>query len=185
MPTRYVVYLYSRKLRLSLSLSILGIRIVEKPLTVQIAQVINYQAHQQLHEHLAAEYTHQRTFDAILDTVGSQDLYTHSPQYLKPNGIYVNVGSTLDKSALHTFWRWFKNSNWPAFLGGTPRRFIMFGAAISPEGVKSLAELAKEGKLRIQVDKVFEMDKALEVRVRKRAGAASRLTLSNRHTSTT
>jgi NADPH:quinone reductase-like Zn-dependent oxidoreductase len=124
--------------------------------------VIDYTAHGQLHEYLKSEFNDQ-AFDSILDTFGSQDLYVHSPAYLKPKGVYVNVGTMEDKSSIHSIWRWAKNSNVPNVLGGTPRRFAMFGASVTPDGVRKLAEHARSGHLKVFIDSTFKMEGVLEV----------------------
>ena len=102
-------------------------------------------------------------FDSIMDAVGSQDLYVHSPAYLKPKGIYVNVGSLGDKSSIHSILRWAKNANVPNILGGTPRKFAMFGASVTPDGVRKLAEHARSGHLKVFIDSTFKMEDVLAV----------------------
>ena len=127
-----------------------------------IWQIVDYTRHQPLYTFFTAEYKDQ-PFNAILDAAGSQDLYIHCPAYLESKGVYVNVGDSEDGGQGETIWRWIKNSTWPRILGGTPRAFTMFGAAVSKEGVKVLAEMAEQGHLRVFVDSVFTMDDALAV----------------------
>lgn len=95
--------------------------------------------------------------------MGSQDLFVHSPAYLKPNGIYVNVGTLADRSAAQSIWRWVKNSYTPSILGGTTRKFSMFGSSITADGVRKLAESAQRGDLKVFIDSVFKMEDALAV----------------------
>lgn len=114
-----------------------------------------------LPDHLARRYS-GRPFDLILDTVGTQALYERSPSYLKPNGVYVNVG-TLD-GFIWTLWCWAKNALWPTILGGTPRRYVMFSTAPNGRSAEKLAEMVETGKIRVVVDSVFGMDRVLEVR---------------------
>jgi NADPH:quinone reductase-like Zn-dependent oxidoreductase len=104
----------------------------------------------------------QRPFDAILDAVGTMSLFDHSPAYLKPEGLYVNVGAFEGK--LYTLWCWLKNAWWPRILGGTPRKFIMFSTQQSRENAEELARLVKEGKLKVPIDSIFDMKDALLVR---------------------
>jgi hypothetical protein len=56
-----------------------------------------------------------------------------------------------------------KNSHTPRILGGTPRRFSMFGASITADGVRKLAEIARDGHLKVFIDSVFKMEDVLEV----------------------
>ena len=124
-------------------------------------KVIDYKATYPLHSFLAKEYG-QQPFDIILDTVGSQDLYTMSPAYLKPKGLYVNVG-TVGVSQLVALWRWFTNSTWPSILGGVPRKFIMFNTVPDKPRAKKIYQLAENKQLKIIVDSIYKMDDALEV----------------------
>jgi hypothetical protein len=116
-----------------------------------------------VHTYFATNYAN-RPLDALLDAVGSQDLYVHSPAYLKTHGIYVNVGTLEDKSTGQSLKRWVKNSYTPKLLGGVPRKFAMFGANITPEGVQTLAETAKKGQLKVWIDSVLSMEDVLAVR---------------------
>lgn len=125
-------------------------------------QIIDYVANNPLHNYVQTNYG-DHPFDSILDAVGSQDLYVHCPTYLKPNGIYVNVGSLEDTSLLQSLWRWVKNSHAPSILGGTPRKFCMFGGSITKDGVRKLAQSAEKGDLRVFVDSVVKMEDALAV----------------------
>lgn len=125
-------------------------------------QVIDYVENHPLHTYTQANFGNQ-PFDSILDTVGSQDLYVHCPAYLKPKGIYVNVGSLADNGISQTLWRWAKNSHLPSILGGTPRKYYMFGASISADGVKKIAEIAQDGHLKIFIDSIFKMEDTLSV----------------------
>jgi len=125
--------------------------------------LIDYGANKPLYQYLQTRYTSQN-FDSILDTVGSQDLYVHCVAYLKPKGVYVSVGELEDSGKSATLWRWLKNSTLPSALGGVPRHFVMFGGAITSEGVKKLAEEAEQGHLKAFIDSTFKMEDALAVR---------------------
>lgn len=56
-----------------------------------------------------------------------------------------------------------KNSYTPRILGGTPRSFSMFGAFITEDGVRKLAQSAQEGHLKIFIDSVFKLEDVLAV----------------------
>lgn len=125
-------------------------------------KVIDYSKHTALPEYLASKYGN-RQFDAILDTVGSQQMYKQCPKYLKADGKFVNVGTVGNENQLGALWRWAKNTNVPSILGGVPRDFIMFSAPLSGEGAEYLAELVERGKLRVIVDSVFKFEDVLQV----------------------
>jgi D-arabinose 1-dehydrogenase-like Zn-dependent alcohol dehydrogenase len=105
---------------------------------------IDYQANEPLHSSLAKSCT--QPFGAILDTVGSQDVYEHSPEYLKQSGVYVNVGSVGISTGL-SLWRWFKNSVRPSWLGGVSRMFIMFNTFPVKDRGENIANWRKNLKL--------------------------------------
>jgi NADPH:quinone reductase-like Zn-dependent oxidoreductase len=102
-------------------------------------------------------------FDAILDAVGSQSLYENSPRYLKKEGIFVNVGA-LDASVPRMIWRWFKNTWWPSYLGGVPRKYYMFSTVFDQETSEILARFAAEGKVKTFVTETFDMEDLVKVR---------------------
>lgn len=97
------------------------------------SKVIDYQANAPLHQYLATEYGQpDQQFDFILDTVGSQALYINSPKYLKKGGVFVNIGDYTDGM----FWTIFytiMNHVRPTWLGGTPRKFVMFSGDTDPK----------------------------------------------------
>ncbi|ERF69271.1 hypothetical protein EPUS_03975 [Endocarpon pusillum Z07020] len=124
-----------------------------------VDEVIDYRAMAPLPDHLARTYS-DRPFDVILDTVGTQALYERSPSYLKPNGVYINVGAL--EGFMWSLWCWAKNTLWPTILGGTPRRYIMFSTVPNGKSAEKLADMVETGKVRVVVDSVFGMDEVLE-----------------------
>jgi NADPH:quinone reductase-like Zn-dependent oxidoreductase len=100
-------------------------------------------------------------FDAILDTMGIQALYVNSPSYLRADGIFVNVGAMEGMlSMISSNW---KNLIWPRFLGGTPRKYIFQQTNPVGDTMRYLTKLVEEGKLIVVIDRVFEMEDALQV----------------------
>jgi NADPH:quinone reductase-like Zn-dependent oxidoreductase len=128
---------------------------------VRSLQVVDYRAVGFLPAYLAATYG-DRPFDVILDCVGTQALYGQSAGYLKAEGVYINVGAF--EGVAWTLWCWAKNLLWPTFLGGTPRKYVMFSTMPSTEKAEKLAQMVDAGKLRVVVDSVFPMDDVLAVR---------------------
>jgi NADPH:quinone reductase-like Zn-dependent oxidoreductase len=53
------------------------------------------------------------------------------------------------------------NSYLPTWLGGVPRRYIMFSTPPNRDDALYLVGLIEEGRLRIPVDSVFDMEDAL------------------------
>jgi NADPH:quinone reductase-like Zn-dependent oxidoreductase len=116
--------------------------------------------HSPLSTYLAEKYSSE-PFDAILDCVGIQKVYTDSPSYLKKDGLFVNVGAMEGLGAFIKSSA--KNMLVPVFLGGTPRKYVFQQTNPTRERLQYLVGLVKEGKLSVIVDQVFEMEDALQV----------------------
>ncbi|KAK0941170.1 zinc ion binding [Friedmanniomyces endolithicus] len=123
-------------------------------------EFIDYRKHEPLlPDHLASTYG-GRPFDFVLDCVGLQALYTNSPSYLKPNGAVINIGSMEGVGA--TLWNWTMNTWCPTYLGGIPRRYIMFPTPPTKDDALVLVKMVEEGELRVAVDSVFQMGDAIQ-----------------------
>ncbi|KAL3457171.1 NAD(P)-binding protein [Aspergillus heterothallicus] len=120
-------------------------------------QFIDYRKHASLPLYLEQEYRTE-PFDFVLDCVGTQALFTHSPAYLKPDGAVINIGM-LEGVAV-TSWNMLVNTWLPTWLGGVPRRYIRFSSPPKHEDAIYVAHLVEEGRLRIPVDSVFSMEDA-------------------------
>jgi len=96
----------------------------------------------------------------VLDCVGLQALYVNSSAYLKPDGMVINIGS-MEKGLGATLKNWIFNTWWPTWLGGVPRRYVMFSTPPSKDDAVVLVKLVEEGKLEISVDSVFSMEDAI------------------------
>ncbi|KAL2859154.1 NAD(P)-binding protein [Aspergillus pseudodeflectus] len=121
-------------------------------------EFIDYRQHLPLSAYLAQMYG-DRPFDFILDCVGTQELFVHSPDYLKPDGGVVNIGM-LEGIGV-TVWNMLVNSWLPTRLGGVPRRYIGISSPPKRDDAIYLAHLIEQGRLRIPVDSVFPMEDAL------------------------
>lgn len=95
----------------------------------------------------------------MLDCVGTQALFVNSPAYLKAEGAVINIG-ILEGIAVTTCNVVF-NSWLPTWLGGVPRRYIMFSTPPSRDDAVYLGRLVEDGSLRIPVDSVFDMEDAV------------------------
>lgn len=105
-------------------------------------------------------------FDAILDVVGSQELFERCPKYLKPEGLFINVGDgDAQAGRLGLIVRTLRNLFQPAILGGVPRRYMTFSAPLNGQNAARLANLASNGKLQVLVDSTFSLEDAISVRL--------------------
>ncbi|KAH8897166.1 NAD(P)-binding protein [Thozetella sp. PMI_491] len=121
-------------------------------------EFIDYRKHDNLPAYLAQQYG-TKPFDFLLDCVGTQALFTNSPAYLKPEGALVNIGAL--EGVLATIRNAIFNLFLPAWLGGVPRRYIMFSTPPERDYTVEVTRLIEEGRLRIPVDSVFEMEDAV------------------------
>jgi NADPH:quinone reductase-like Zn-dependent oxidoreductase len=129
--------------------------------SADVVQVVDYTAHQPLHEYLGKEYA-ERPFDVILDCIGVRGLYEHCPKYLKPGGKYVNVGAG---SIPRTLWMHLKTALLPTWLGGVPRPYKPVMAAATGEQQREVIRWFDEGLVkRIPIDSEYSMEDALKVR---------------------
>ncbi|KAJ5383082.1 hypothetical protein N7517_000993 [Penicillium concentricum] len=123
-----------------------------------VDEFIDYREHELLPAYLVQQYG-DKPFDFLLDCVGTQALFANSPAYLKPEGALINIG--MLEGTYVTTWNVLLNSWLPTWLGGVPRRYIMFSTPPSCDDAVYLARLIEEGRLRIPVDSVFEMKDAI------------------------
>jgi NADPH:quinone reductase-like Zn-dependent oxidoreductase len=98
--------------------------------------------------------------DAIFDCVGTQALYQNSPSYLKPNGMVINIGALEGVGSVAC--NMLFNTFLPVWLGGVPRRYVMFSTPPTRDDAIYNLHLIEEGQLRIPVDSVFEMKDAIQ-----------------------
>lgn len=124
-----------------------------------------------LHEYLKIKYSTD-PFDSIIDITGADGLlYDKSPDYLKPDGVFILGGKM---SVTHSGGGFLKvvgfvlgftlRSRWPRILGGTPRKGLFHSANITPDSIKETAALAEAGYLTGTIDTEYAMEDALKVR---------------------
>jgi NADPH:quinone reductase-like Zn-dependent oxidoreductase len=123
-------------------------------------RTIDYRSNSPLHAYLSKQYS-ERPFDFILDVMGNQEIYTHSPAYLKPDGTYMNIGDYTHGS-FWTLWYWFSNTYWPQWLGGVPRKSMMFQGKRDQECIDNLVHFIRDGKIKGLVEKCFAFEDALD-----------------------
>jgi len=122
-------------------------------------QFVDYRKHDPLPAYLASQYE-AAPFDFLFDCVGLQTLYVNSPAYLKTDGMVINIGS-MEGGLGATLKNWIFNTWWPTWLGGVPRRYIIFSTPPTKDDAVVLIKLVEEGKLKVSVDSVFSMENAI------------------------
>ncbi|KAK4191245.1 putative quinone-oxidoreductase, chloroplastic [Podospora australis] len=126
-------------------------------------EVIDYTQHPgpSLAAHLSQRFGEEedKRFDNIIDTYGSQPLYTSCSSYLKPSGTYSAASIHYDSYRLWDLFRSVltiaSNTLWPKtpWLGGTGRTWkitSMMGA--TSEQMTRLSKMLGEGKLKVVID---------------------------------
>ncbi|KAJ5438858.1 uncharacterized protein N7458_009856 [Penicillium daleae] len=118
-------------------------------------EFIDYRKHDPLPDYLTSQYG-DKPFDFVLDCVGTQALYANSPAYLKPEGAVINIGflEGIVKTTINVL----ANQFLPTWLGGVPRRYITFSTPPDRDAAVYMARLVEEGRIRIPVDSVFDME---------------------------
>jgi NADPH:quinone reductase-like Zn-dependent oxidoreductase len=150
-----------------LMLSYVSLPFVKTNLTF-LTQVINYQEHEPVTQYLTANYSNPR-FDIIIDAYGAQELYNHSPAYLKEGGPFVAVGVAFKytfSSMLYAALLMLKNNFWPRILGGVPRYYVGPTGIATLESMEKLKKLMEDGKLRAVIDSTWDMEDVQQVRIR-------------------
>jgi hypothetical protein len=66
-------------------------------------------------------------------------------------------------SILYALYSMIRNKLWPTMLGGGTREYVSINGFIEPERLERIRDLVAEGKLRVVVDKEWEMGGVLEV----------------------
>ncbi|KAM0752094.1 NAD(P)-binding protein [Meredithblackwellia eburnea MCA 4105] len=131
-------------------------------------EVIDYRS-VDLIPYLSEKYTGRLSFDILCDNVGNPELFLHSASgsYLKPDGMYINVGGGAFNGWKDTgwfLWQLLKCTCVPVFLGGVPRkyRFIQTPPGRVGEAMRAAAQLIDEGKFKGVIDSEYEFEDAVK-----------------------
>lgn len=96
----------------------------------------------------------------------SGDLY-NSEWYLKTEKPYVSVGPAMvaysTGETMYGIGQMASNFLRPRFLGGTKRPYIQVAAVSSVIGMQQLADMARNGKLKVPIDSCWELEDILKV----------------------
>jgi len=124
-------------------------------------QVIDYRENAPLYAYLERVQS-EKPFDYILDTIRNQELFEHSPKYLKTKGLYVNIGA--HGSQQEQLRDRLRNYLLPTFLGGTPRRWKSLGLLPKGELQRQVVRWIDEGLIKeVPIDSEISMDDVLKV----------------------
>ncbi|KAJ4862661.1 zinc-binding dehydrogenase domain-containing protein [Trichoderma breve] len=135
-----------------------------------VDEIIDYALVKSIPAALEKSYSASQ-FDAILDTVGSRELFLRCPKYLKPEGVFINVGDGSEgrlSLILHTL----QNVLQPSILGGVPRRYMTFSAPLNGQNAAYLGNLASNGKIMVFIDSTFPLEDAISGYNRYQSGQA-------------
>ncbi|KAK4696195.1 hypothetical protein P7C71_g1682, partial [Lecanoromycetidae sp. Uapishka_2] len=103
-----------------------------------------------------AELEKIQKFDHVVDNVGTPaGMYWESHKISNEGAVYLLVGATPSLGMIYDVMCRFL---WPGFLGGGKRKFSLMSAVSDPESLKKMADWIVEGKIKIVVDEVFEME---------------------------
>ena len=119
---------------------------------------------QPLVKHLQRQGTQ---YDLLVDNVGSLELYWNAHDYLKTDGLYINIAGTATLSHVLNV---LKVSYLPAWLGGGQRAAMFLRRKSNEADFAQIAKWIAEGKLRPVIEKVYALDEAAEAFARLKTG---------------
>lgn len=119
-------------------------------------------------------------FDVILDTVGDLSVYYASAKFLKPDGVYANVGAselspTQNWTSLLAFlWTRVKLLLLPSFVSGAPRTYKEETLTVTdlPSLGDTLLNVDEAKALKPLIDSEFSFDQAKDAYARIMTGRA-------------
>lgn len=120
---------------------------------------------QPIHEYLTS-HPPNTPFDVIFEAIGIADssLYTNSPAYLKPNGVFVSNGPFPSSASVAEIWKFAKTIlaiSTPRWLGGTPRRWTYVNNIYSQAKLEATQVYVAQGKLNPPIDTAFNFKEAI------------------------
>jgi NADPH:quinone reductase-like Zn-dependent oxidoreductase len=122
-------------------------------------EVIDYKS-VDLPQHLSQKYGSDR-FDMVLDTVGSFDLYTASPKFLKDTSDFMPVAFELPnerRGILSVIANLVAALFLPKWLGGVPRRFTMNVTSANSRDIKEIGSLIERKEIKPVLDSIWAFD---------------------------
>lgn len=105
-------------------------------------------------------------FDHVIDHIGvPAGLYRESHHFLRPGGAFVQVGA----GAMTTF---AERLVQPAFLGGGKRKYVVLMFRNDREHLRRLGEWVSQGKIKVELDSVYEFEDVVKAFEKLRSGRA-------------
>ena len=130
--------------------------------------MVDYTKHERLHEYMTEHYS-QEPFDVIFDVVGDAGLHKYCPRYLKPDGWFILLGA-MGEIASPSWWGMLSTMIpaklerfRPVMFGGVPRNHRMMNGGPDKETLLEAVRIVEEGKLKVVIDSVWEMEDMLKV----------------------
>ncbi|KAM0787822.1 hypothetical protein ACM66B_003876 [Microbotryomycetes sp. NB124-2] len=145
--------------------------------SLEPAESIDYKS-VNLSQHLAENYSGEKAFDIVFDTVGVPDLYIQSARFLKPTGTFVDIagphlgGGPL--AAAGTVLSFASKAFLPTFLGGNPFKYniIMLHGLTMGDEFQQLVDLVAKGTVKPLVDSTYKFEEALKAYERQMSSRA-------------
>ncbi|KAM0718444.1 hypothetical protein Q7P37_005514 [Cladosporium fusiforme] len=106
-------------------------------------------------------------YDLLVDNVNSPELYWNAHDYLKADGIYINIAGAITVPHLVNM---MKVLYIPAWLGGGKRPALFLRRKSNARQFAQIAQWIAEEKLRPVIEKVYELDEAAEAFARLKTG---------------
>ncbi|OGM47704.1 zinc alcohol dehydrogenase [Aspergillus bombycis] len=105
-----------------------------------------------------------QVFHHAVDHIGSpEDLYQECHTFLKPGKVFVQVGAPSMVTFAHRLIR-------PAFLGGGKRKYVALLMKNHKDELVQIASWIREGKIRVELDTVYEFEETVGAFERLRSG---------------
>lgn len=124
-------------------------------------EIVDYRSVNIAH-HLPQAYGSNH-FDAILDTIGDQELYEASPKFLKEDGPVVSIGGYGGQGAVSMLMGMAKNLYLSPKMGGVPRKWLFHQNKTTGTDVEQVADLVRRGKVEAVVGEEFRFEDVAKV----------------------
>lgn len=113
-----------------------------------------------------------QVFDLAVDLVGFSpgNLYTSSPDYLKPESKYVAVGGAANSAVVTSM---VKGLVLPGFLGGGKRKMEFYMTANNHNDLSRISDWLANGKVKTVTHKTFPFEQVKEAFAELKTGRAS------------
>lgn len=134
----------------------------------------------------SAESRAQQQFDVILDCVGDLRIYKQCAAYLKPQGVYANIGAPLSPGqgvfrSVLTLLEASLSAMLPTWAGGVGRKYLTLKERQSEDRWRDLNDFVARGDIQPVTDQIFPWEEAPAAFARLMTGRALGKVLVNVH----